>query len=131
MTIVDSSVWIDFVHRKSTPHTAWLQENIVRERIGVTDLILSEVLQGTRDKEEFRRTLDRFLLLPIFPCAGTSMAVASARNYSILRSRGITVRRTIDCFIATFCITQGYALLHHDRDFDHFEREFGLRVVKV
>lgn len=58
-------------------------------------------------------------------------SIAAARNYRLLRQRGITIKSSVDVLIATFCLANGYALLHHDRDYDYFERELGLRVVKV
>ncbi len=130
MTIVDSTVWIDYLNGEETPHTIWLRLHKLSEEIALTDLVLTEVLQGTSGAQNFTRTAKLLLTFPIFTCTGTAAAIASANNYRLLRSRGITVRKTIDCLIATFCLSRNFALLHHDRDFDHFEREFGLRVVK-
>jgi len=48
----------------------------------------------------------------------------------MLRRKGLSVRGTVDCWIATFCILEGHSLLHRDRDFDVFESELGLLVVK-
>ncbi len=60
---------------------------------------------------------------------GVELATSAALNYRTLRARGFTIRRTLDCLIATFCLTNQHALLHSDRDFDPFERELGLQVV--
>ena len=73
-----------------------------------------------------RRSLTRF---EVFDGCGTEVALLAARNYRTLRSRGITVRKTIDCLIATFCITGGHTLLHRDADYDPFERHLGLNVL--
>ncbi len=93
------------------------------------DLILSEVLQGIEDEREFTLVHDQLMAFPVLSMGGPVLAVASARNYRRLRRQGFTVRKTIDCLIATFCIENGLVLLHNDRDFDPFERALGLRVL--
>ena len=92
-------------------------------------MILCEVLQGFREEWKFERVASELRLLPILSLGGEDLAVASARNYRLLRSKGITIRKTIDCLIATFCIEHGHQLLHRDRDFDPFETHLGLRVI--
>jgi predicted nucleic acid-binding protein len=57
------------------------------------------------------------------------MAVETAENFRELRRRGFTLRKTIDCWIAKFCMRAGYGLLHRDRDYGMFERVLGLRVI--
>lgn len=129
MTIVDTTVWIDYLKGTVNPHTDWLDRELSQQRLGLTDIILCEILQGIQDDSAFtrvRRTLSRFELLDT---GGEALAVASARNYRSLRSQGQTVRKTIDCLIATFCLVEGHSLLHRDRDFDPFEKYLGLRVV--
>lgn len=129
MTIVDTTVWIDYLGGAVNPHTDWLDRELNRQRLGLTDLILCEILQGIRAGSAFRqvrRDLSRF---EIFDTGGEALAVASAQNYRLLRSRGCTVRKTIDCLIATFCLTERHSLLHRDRDFESFEKHLGLRVI--
>ena len=109
----------------------WLSKHKLIEEVALTDLVLAEVLQGTSSAQEFARTQQLLFTFSIFTCTGVAAAIASANHYRLLRSRGVTVRKTVDCLIATFCLSRGYALLHRDRDYDHFERELGLRVVKV
>lgn len=96
--------------------------------LGITDLILCEVLQGVRDDRQFTKTHDALLKLHLFSTGGGEIALAAARNFRTLRSRGRTVK-TIDCLIATFCIERRHALLHSDRDYDVFEAELGLEIV--
>lgn len=129
MVIVDSSVWIDFIAGRPNPQSLWVHRKLPNPDIGLTDLILCEVLQGFREDWKFERIVARLKLLPILDSGGADMAIASARNYRHLRAKGITVRKTIDCLIATFCIEQGHALLHRDRDLDPFEAHLGLRVI--
>ncbi len=127
--IVDSSVLIDYLADRSTPQTDWLEHNFSRRRIGVTTLILIEVLQGIRRDDLFDETLDALEHFVLFEAGGRDLAVASARNYRALRQRGITIRNTIDCLTATFCINEGYELLHNDRDFNPFEEHLHLEVL--
>ena len=131
MVIVDSAIWVDYLRGAMTLQSDWLNLHAGRQRLGLTDLILCEVLQGVRDDAQFaavRRTLLHFDVLTM---GGTALALNAAENYRTLRARGRTVRRTIDCLIATFCLMHDHELLHNDRDFDAFEQVLGLRVVAV
>jgi predicted nucleic acid-binding protein len=128
MVIVDSSVWIDYLIGVVNLHTDWLDAAAGRLEMGLTSLNLCEILQGVRSEAQCRQFQRDLLEFPIFETSTIQLAIASARNYRILRSRGITVRKTIDCIIATFCIESGYELLHNDRDFDAFETHLGLAV---
>lgn len=129
MILVDASVWIEFFADKSSREVAWLDSELSREEIGLTDLTLCEVLQGIRGDASFRRVQSRLMLMPILSVGGIEIAILSAWNYRVLRAKGITVRKTIDCLIATFCIENGHSLVHRDRDFDPFEVHLGLRVL--
>lgn len=129
MVIVDTTVWIDYLRGTSNPEVLWLDRELQRRRLGLTDLILCEVLQGVRDQGAFDRVRRELLKFEVFETGGINLAVAAAENYRKLREQGRTVRRTIDCLIATFCIEGGHALLHRDRDFDVFEKWVGLRVI--
>lgn len=129
MVIVDSSVWIDFLNRKITPQTQWLRDARGIIEIGLTTLVLVEVLHGIRFDNKFRDTERLFHAMPVLESVTVATAVQSASNYRSLRALGITVRSTIDCLIATFCIEHGHQLLHNDRDFDAFETHLGLRAI--
>jgi len=131
MVIVDSSVWIDYFNDEGNAQTAWLEGSFGLRAIGLSNLILCEVLQGMRHDRRYRGALNQLTSLPVFDLPGTEVAVAAAKNYRLLRNRGITVRSTIDCLIATFCILEGHQLLHRDHDFDSFEDHLELIVVKV
>lgn len=129
MVIVDTTVWIDYLGGTATPQVDWLEREMDRQRLGLTDIILCEVLQGIRDDRRFVHVRDQLLSLEVFATGGVALAVATARHYRVLRARGWTVRTTIDGLIATFCLLNGHALLHNDRDFDRFEEALDLRVV--
>ena len=129
MTIIDTTVWIDYLAGTANPHTDWLDRELNRQRLGLTDLILCEVLRGIRADSTFERVRHELGKFEVFECVGESLAIASAKNYRFLRLRGHTIRKTIDCFIATFCLSGEHSLLHRDRDFDRFEQHLGLRVI--
>jgi predicted nucleic acid-binding protein len=129
MVIVDTTVWIDYLRGTDNAETIWLDQELTHQRLGLTDLILCEVLQGIRDTALFAQVRDELLTFHLFETGGKQLAIASALNYRKLRGQGYTVRRTIDCLIATFCLQTGHELLHRDRDFDSFEKTLGLRVV--
>lgn len=129
MVLVDATVWIDYLADRSTPETDWLDSSVTRRRLGLIDLTLCEILQGIRDDVKFHEVRRAMAQFAILDSGGEQLAVATAQNYRTLRSRGHTVRKTIDCIIATYCIREGHSLLHHDRDFDPFEEHLGLRVV--
>ena len=129
MVIVDTTVWVDYLNGMVTPHTEWLDREVERQRLGLTDVILCEVLQGVRTEKRFKQVEARLVSFEVFDTGGREMALATARNYRVLRARGRTIRTTIDGWIATFCIVGGHSLLHNDRDFDHFEEVLSLTVV--
>ena len=130
MVIVDSSVWIDLLAGRSNAETEWLARELVQQRMGLTDQILCEVLQGIRGEKAFAQVREKLLEFEVFDSGGAELGVAAARNYRLLREQGLTVGTTIDCLIATFCLENGHTLLHRDRDFDVFEERLGLRVVR-
>lgn len=129
MTIVDTTVWVDYLRGLRNKESDYLDQNLGHERFGLTDLILCEVLQGIGDEKSFTRVLRELRKFEMFETGGEELAIESARNFRTLRRQGHTVRKTIDCLIATFCLRQGHSLLHRDRDFDHFEQVLGLNVI--
>jgi predicted nucleic acid-binding protein len=129
MLVVDSTVWVDYFNGIESMQTNYLHTAIERTPILVGDLILAEVLQGFRQDADFetaRRALGNFLQASM---VGPALAIQSARNYRMLRQKGVTVRKTIDSLIATWCIENGHELLHNDSDFDGYEKYLGLKVV--
>ena len=126
MILVDSSVWIAHLRGSLTPATAKLEAAATFEPILVGDLILLEVLQGARDElaaARIERGLRRFEVVPLLDA---DLAPRAARNYRRLRNMGITIRKTNDIIIGTFCIERGCSLLHDDRDFVAMEAHLGL-----
>jgi predicted nucleic acid-binding protein len=127
--LVDSSVWIAHLRGSLTPAAAKLEAAVTFEPILVGDLILLEVLQGARDElaaARIERGLRRFEVVPLLDA---DLAPRAARNYRRLRNMGITIRKTNDIIIGTFCIERGCSLLHDDRDFVAMEEHLGLVVA--
>jgi len=129
MVIVDSSTLIDLMARRVNAQTAWLMQQRYAERFGITTLISCEALQGLRNDSQLFSAQQFLLQFEIFETGSRDLALASALNYRTLRTKGFTIRSTIDCMIATFCMREGHTLLHNDRDFDAFEAHLGLRVL--
>lgn len=129
MVVVDTTVWIDFFAGRSTKQVDWLERELTARRLGLTDLMVCEILQGVSSDRQAATVLTHLKRFEILDSGGIEVAAAAAANYRTLRAQGITVRKTIDCLIATVCIRGGHGLLHNDRDFDPFEAHLGLRVV--
>jgi predicted nucleic acid-binding protein len=126
LIVVDSSVWIDFLKGRNASHVQRLRALLGASEIIVGDLMLCEVLQGLDSERaafEVEGLLRRFNVVPM---AGDAIAVLAARNFRSLRRRGITVRKTIDLLIGTWCIENGIPLLHNDSDFHPMARHLGL-----
>lgn len=131
MVIVDTSVWIDYLNRVETPEAAWLDRELDQRRLGLLDIILLELLQGVSTERQADGLKRELLKFEVLTTGGVDLAIEAAKHYRDLRRRGITVRKTIDVWIASYCIMQGHGLLHSDRDFEPFERYLGLKVVDV
>ena len=133
MILVDSSVWIGLFRGDNTPQTRLIISMLQNgdEELALADIILLEVLQGFRSEKQAQSALRSVEGLPCFTLGGKPLAVLAASNYRMLRKKGVTVRSTIDCLIATFCVENDFPLLHSDRDFDPFGRHLGLRMVKA
>ncbi len=127
MILVDSSVWIDFFNGVENLETNKLDETLGLEEVAIGDLILTEVLQGFRDDKDFRLAKNVLTSLTIFELLGTKSAIKSANNFRKLRKKGITVRKTADVIIATYCIENKIPLLFSDKDFLPFVEHLRLR----
>ena len=129
MLIVDSTVWVDYFNGIGNPQTDYLDQIVDKTPILIGDLILAEVLQGFREDTDFekaRRTFGKYMQVEM---VNPELALQSARNYRLLRHKGITVRKTMDSLIATYCIENEHDLLHNDSDFEGYEKHLGLSVI--
>ena len=128
MILVDSSVWINYFNGISTWQTDLLDHYLSNFPVIMGDLILTEVLQGFRTNNDFETAKDFLSVLLFRQIGGYRVAIQSAQNYRALRKAGVTVRKTMDIIIATFCIIEGLTLLHDDRDFDPMVSHFSLKT---
>ena len=129
MIVVDTSVLVNFFRGFHNAQTDWLLANFMDPDVALTDLSLCEVLQGELSEASFEEVKAALSHFTVHHAGGAELAMASAAHYRMLRRRGITIRSTIDCLIATFCIREGHRLLHNDRDFEPFEKHLGLKVI--
>lgn len=131
MIFVDTSVWIHFFNGVHNPYTQTLNVVLGERRVVSGDLVLTELLQGFRNDEEFRTVRAYMQLFPCEPMVGQQAAVEAAQAFRTLRRRGLTIRKTIDVLIAMHCIRNDYSLLHQDRDFSLMAPALGLRELHV
>jgi predicted nucleic acid-binding protein len=130
MIIVDSSVWVDYFNGIETPETNKLDQLLGVEPIAISDLILTEVLQRFRSDNGYQTAKELLTSMHIFEMLGLEIAIKSADNYRFLRKQGITIRKTADVIIATFCIETQNSLLFSDKDFLPFVNHLGLIRVQ-
>jgi predicted nucleic acid-binding protein len=129
--LVDSSVWIDYFNGVRSKHTDYLNIAVGVREILIGDLILEEVLQGFRKTSDFKAAQKALLRFEVRNMVGKEIALKSADHYRFLRNKGITIRRTLDCLIATYCIENHIELLHSDHDFDPFVRFLNLEIPQL
>jgi predicted nucleic acid-binding protein len=126
MVLADTSIWIDYFRGADSAQTDRLNELLDSERVAIGDLIIVELLQGFRTKSQIAAAREIISRLEYFDLAGKEIAFKAAENYRILRKAGITIRKTIDVIIGTFCIENQFKLLHNDRDFEPMKNYLGL-----
>jgi len=127
--VVDTSVWIDYFTGANSPQAERLQELFGEQRLVVGDIILLEVLQGFRHDAHLRRAVELLRRGPVVVMLGESRAMGAAARYRRLREKGVTIRKTADLVIGSWCIDENVPLLHADRDFDWLVEHEGLVSV--
>ena len=128
MIVADTSVWIDYFNGIISPHTNKLDNDLQHQQIVTGDLIIAEFLQGFRHKKDYETARNIMNSLKYYDMVGKNIAEKSANNFRLLRTKGISIRKTIDVLIATFCIENNFMLIHNDKDFDPMEKHLGLKV---
>ncbi|MCB9249143.1 MAG: PIN domain nuclease [Ignavibacteriales bacterium] len=128
MIFLDSTVLIDYFNGKNNWQVDILDSILGRELVVIGDYVLTEVLQGFKSDKEYQKAKSILLSFPCFEIGGKEIALKSASNYRYLRKKGVTVRKTIDSMIATFCIENKLTLLHNDKDFEPFVKHLKLKV---
>ncbi len=129
MILVDTSVWIDYFNGNESEKTEILDAALDKDTVAIGDIIFLEILQGFRHDRDFDRAKNTLSVLDHYDMLGSSMVLKCANNYRTLRRKGITIRKTTDIIIATFCIENKLPLLHSDRDFIPFEKHLDLRTA--
>jgi predicted nucleic acid-binding protein len=129
LIVVDSSVWIANLRNTVSEPVRLLRSLFEREPLLVGDIVLLEVLQGARDEAHAVRIARDLNAFDIVPMLSQHLAVQAAHNYRLLRARGVTIRKTADMIIGTYCIEHGHTLLHDDRDFEPMRAHLGLQVL--
>ena len=127
MILVDSSVWFDYFNGRDTNETTFLDGALSTDFICIGDIILAEVLQGLRSDKEYRLAREILLELPLYQIMTPELALVGADNYRHLRKKGLTVRKSVDNWIATFCIENKLPLLFSDKDFIPYVEFLGLK----
>jgi predicted nucleic acid-binding protein len=127
MILVDSSVWIDYFNGAESAETTLLDEFLSTDTICIGDIILAEVLQGFRSDKDYKLAKEALTELPVYQIMTPELALIAADNYRKLRKKGITPRKSVDNWIATFCIHHQIPLLYSDRDFAPYVEHLGLR----
>ena len=126
MILADTSVWIDYLNGRITPQTDLLDDSLIAGTLAMGDIIFLEILQGVRDDKQFEIVKNKLSLLDQYTMFNHNHVFECAHNYRSLRKRGITIRKTSDVIIATFCIQENMPLLFVDRDFKPFIDHLGL-----
>lgn len=129
MVIVDTSAWIEYFRGGLPDVVAKVDRCLDHDLVGIGDLVYCEVMQGIRSSREQSEVSPLLLSLPQFDMVGFNIAEKSAANYRLLRSKGVTVRKTIDVLIGTFCVEHGFQVLHNDSDFDLMAKHIGLKML--
>ena len=129
MILVDTSVWIDYLNGVVSPQTDLLDSSIIEGTVALGDIIFLEILQGIKNEREFEKTKRSLSTLEQHQLLGTDMVIKCAENFRFLRKKGLTIRKTTDVIIATFCIENKMPLLFVDRDFKPFVTHLGLKPV--
>jgi predicted nucleic acid-binding protein len=129
MVLVDTTVWIDFFAGRDESHVMTFQELIESEEdLSLCGVILAEALQGIRSDADFIITRQYFGDLIFLPMRQTTF-VQAAEIYRSLRKKGVTIRKPVDCMIASVAIEYDIHLLHNDRDFNHISKHTKLRIL--
>lgn len=129
MILVDSSIWIDFFNDNNVEKVDTLVEYLSRGKVISADLVVTEVLQGFREDNDFLTAVEIFNSIPCQSVLGKEIALKSAENFRLLRKKGITIRKTVDMILATYCIEHQLPLLQNDRDFEMIASELDLILL--
>jgi predicted nucleic acid-binding protein len=131
MILADTSVWIDYFNGNVNTHTDILDTALIEGTVAIADIIFLEILQGFRDDSDYEKARNTLATLDQHSIFSSNMVERCAENYGFLRKKGITIRKTNDVIIATYCLEYQMPLLYIDRDFEPFVKYLGLVSVYV
>jgi predicted nucleic acid-binding protein len=130
LTLVDTTVWIDFFRDSETPQRHAFETLIeAGELVVIMDIILTEILRGTASNKEYAAVKRRLASFPCLTARAPKTFIHAADLYRSCRKKGVTVRSTVDCLIAAVCIENKAALLHNDSDFDYIAKCSTLKIL--
>jgi len=132
MILVDTSVWIDFFRGENSPER-WTLHRLIQdeEEISISEIILTEILQGVKEEKRFLKIKNYLLELPFYEPKGIVTYSEAARVFRLCREKGKTIRSTIDCIIAAICLENNLSILHKDKDYDIIQECAGLIVFRI
>ncbi|MCW9706387.1 type II toxin-antitoxin system VapC family toxin [Fodinibius salsisoli] len=128
MILVDTSVWVDYFNGIENQQTESLDQVLSEQSVLLGDIILTEILQGFDSDKEFRLAKQALDPLDCVHLGGKSLAIKAASNFRFLRSKGVTIRKTVDMLIGSWCIEHEVELLHNDKDFDQIATQLPLQI---
>lgn len=128
MILVDTTVWIDYFNGIENKQTESLDHILSEQSVIIGDIILTEILQGFDSDKEFRLAKQALDPLDCVHLGGKSLAIKAASNFRFLRSKGVTIRKTVDMLIGSWCIEHEVELLHNDKDFDQIATQLPLQI---
>jgi predicted nucleic acid-binding protein len=128
--LVDTSVWIDYFNGIENKQTESLDRILSEQSVLVGDIILTEILQGFNNDKEFRLAKKALDPLDCVHLGGKALAIKATSNFRFLRSKGVTIRKTADMLIGSWCIVHEVELLHNDKDFDQIATQLPLHILR-
>ncbi|WP_297212673.1 MULTISPECIES: type II toxin-antitoxin system VapC family toxin [Thermodesulfovibrio] len=130
MLIVDTSVWIDFLRGEKTNACKTLRELInSEEEIYITEIILTEILQGIKDDKLYNLTKEYLLYFPVLKPKGIETYIRASEIFRSCKKQGNTVRKTIDCIIASIAVENKATIIHKDMDFEKIKESLELKTL--
>jgi len=131
MIFIDTSAWIEYFNDTGHNVVRDIEYALDNELICLGDLVYCEVLQGIKNKRELNIVKKVFSTLQKDIVGGFEVCEKASENYKYLRAEGVTVRKTIDIIIGTFCLENGYEIIHSDRDYTYMEKHLNLKSFKA
>ena len=133
-SVVDSSVWIDFFNKKTSPQIEIIKYQLANyseySPFLLLPIILQEILQGIENDKQYELIKDLLSGIEKLEIDQFLYAEKSANLYRFLRRKGVTIRKANDCLIAAVCIDYDFEIIHSDKDFDKIAAYTSLKIYK-